>query len=106
MEPQRVVEARQHQPRVEHEAAMSDQCGIEQREVRGVGEYALVERQVVAQLARRPQPDLLGRRPVLRREIAGEVDRPDLDRPLPLPIGFDLRRHPVDQRRLQLRFAG
>ena len=61
MEPDGVVEARQHQPRIEHEAAMRDQRRVEQREVRRIGEHALVQREIVAELARGPDPDLLAR---------------------------------------------
>ncbi len=80
--------------------------GVEEHHVGGVGEHALVQGEVVAKAPRRPDPHLLRGGALFRAEVAGKVDRPDLDRPLPLPIGFDLRRHPVDQRRLQLRFAG
>ena len=59
MKPDRVVEARQHQTRVEHEAAMGDQRRIEQGEIRGIGEHALVQREIVAELARGPDPHLL-----------------------------------------------
>ncbi len=96
MKPERVVEAREHQPRVEDEAAMGDQRRIEQGEVGGIGQHALVQGKIVAEPPGGPDPDLLGGGAVLGRKVAGEVDRPDLDRPLMLPIGLDLGRQPVD----------
>src|SRR6187397_3671608 len=100
-----MVEARKHQLGVEHKAAMGNQRRIQEREVRGIGEHALMQALVVRKFAGRPDPYLLARGMVSRREIAREVDRSDLDRPLAFPIGFDLRRHPTDEAGLELPFA-
>src|SRR6476660_9499266 len=105
MEPDGMVEACQHQRRVEDEAAMRDERRIEQGEVGGIGQDALVEREVVAELASRFDPHLLRGGPLLRAEIAGEVDQPDLDRSLSLPIAPDSWWQAVDQKFLQVGLA-
>src|SRR4030095_6549685 len=69
VEPKRMVEARKHQPGIEHEAAMGNQRRIQEREVRGIGEHALMQALVIRKFARRPDPDLLAGGMVPRREI-------------------------------------
>src|SRR5262245_48044093 len=103
MEPERMVEAREHQRGIENKAAVGDQRRVEQGKIRGVGEHALMQREVVAELARRLDPHLLACRAVLWRQVTRDIDRPDLDRTFALPIGSDLRWQPVDELRLELR---
>ena len=105
MKPDGMVEAREHEGRIENEAAMGDQRGIEQGEIGGIGKHALVQSEVVAKGARRPDPHLLRGRALFRAEVAGKVDRPDLDRPLAFPIGFHLRRQAIEQELFQFGLA-
>ena len=58
VEPKRMVEARKHQLGVEHKAAMGNQRRIQEREVRGIGEHALIQALVIREFARRPDPDV------------------------------------------------
>ena len=48
---------------------------IEQGEIRGISEHALIQGQVVADMPRRPDPHLLAGVSLLGREVAGNVDR-------------------------------
>ena len=74
MKPDGMVEACEHQRRIEDEAAMGDERGIEQGEVGGVGKHALVQSEVVAEAPRRPDPHLLRGGALFRAEVARKVD--------------------------------
>ncbi len=70
MEPQSVVEARQLDVGVKQELPMRDECGIEQRKVRGVSEHGLMYYWVIRQRAVGTQPNVLNRILLLAIHVA------------------------------------
>src|SRR6185312_11006793 len=82
MEPQRVIEAGELNVPVEPEFAVGDQGRVEQREVGGVSQHALVQRQGIGKRAVGAHPNMLYWRPFLALEVARDVHGAQLDRPL------------------------
>src|SRR3954469_5491547 len=84
VEPQRMIKARRLDRALEHRAAVRDQGCIKQRHVRSIGQYALVNRQIVRQASGGADPDIEHRLHRLAAEITLELDGPEFDRPLAL----------------------
>ncbi len=86
MKPERVVEARRHDVLLEHRASVGDQRGIEQHHVGRIGQHALVDRGLVRQPTGGADPDVEAAVLELLAEVALELDRAQLDRPLALVV--------------------
>src|SRR5215472_18552391 len=84
---------------------MSDQRRVEEREVRGVGEYALMQALIVPELPGRLDPHLLRWRTFLWRKIARQIDGTDLDRTLALPVSLEGIGQAIDEPLFELGFA-
>src|SRR5262249_1463581 len=86
MKPQCVIKARRHQLLIEHRASVRDQGGIEEHQVRRVGEHALMDRCRIRQRVSGPYPDIESAVEKFLAEITLELDGTKFDRPFALKI--------------------
>ena len=100
VKPHRMIEAGRHHAPVEQRAAVARHDGIEQREVRGIGERAHVQRRVVGQFGRGADPDMDAAVVDLLAEIAAEFDRAQFDRTIGFVVAADEVRHLLEHRLL------
>src|SRR5262249_22911419 len=93
MKPQCVIKACCHEGLFEHRASVRHQGGIEQHQVRRVGQNALMDRCCIWQRAGGSYPNMESAVGKLLAEITLELDGTKLDRPFALEIAPDRIRH-------------
>src|SRR6185437_9554074 len=93
MKPHRMIEARRHHPLVEQRAAVTRHDGIEQREIRRIGQGAHMQRRIVGQFGRGANPDMDAAVVDFLAKITAEFDRAQFDRAVGFVIAADEVRH-------------
>ena len=83
MEPHGVVEARTLEVLLHERNAVRQRRGVEQGQVRRVGQHTLVQTRIVGQIPDRAKPDVLEGLALDRIELVDRVDRARFDRAFP-----------------------